>query len=92
MTDRRLDDSAVVRRLNSNVTHVAEVRGVWRAHFIKDYWAPTGSLKAACGVQIRATDVIMETGTKARCRACVHATGVTEQSPAVHEHLDTLVP
>lgn len=82
-----LNDSAVVRRVGSDKTHVARVDGVWRAHFIKDYWAPTGGAVAACGVRIQASGVIMATGTKVRCRTCVHLTGVTEQSPAVHERL-----
>lgn len=87
----RLDDSAVVRRVGSDKTHVARVGEAWRAHFIKDYWAPTGGATAACGVQIQASGVIMATGTKVRCRACVHLTGVTEQSPAVHERLSDVL-
>lgn len=95
MTDfPRLDDSAVVRRIASNMTHVAEVRSVRRGVMLGvGYWAPAlTSLRAACGVEIPTTAAIMQTGTTVRCRACVHLTGITEQSPAVHEKLGALLP
>ena len=31
--------------------------------------------------------IVMATGTKVRCRPCAHITGITEQSPSVHEKL-----
>jgi hypothetical protein len=83
-----LNDSAVVRRIGSNKTHVAELSEVRVAHFIKPYWAPAyRAISAACGVEIPTPSVIMATGTKVRCRTCVHLTGITEQSPAIHEKL-----
>lgn len=86
-----LNDSAVVRNLGSNKTHVAHVRGARTAWFIRPYWSPNelDQTVMACGVTFRRPIdvVIMRTGTKVRCRACVHATGVTEQSPSVHEKL-----
>lgn len=92
MEDRRLDDVAVVRRLKSETTHVTHVGAAWRAHLIVDYWAPVINAYAACGVQIPTMAAIMQTGTKVTCRACAHITGVTEQSPAVHEKLKGLLP
>lgn len=83
-------DGVVVRRLGSDRTHVARIGQVWRAHFVADYWAPVDGTQAACGVRIPEEGVIMRTGTKVRCRACAHLTGVTEQSPAVAEVLDAV--
>lgn len=92
MTEKRLDDSAVVRRIKSNTTHVADIGQVWRARMLgADYWAITGGARARCGVRLEATSVIMQTGTTVRCRACVHLTGLTKQSPAVHEKLDAFL-
>lgn len=85
---RTLDDTAVVRRVGSDKTHAAIIGGVWRARMIgRNYWAPVLGAQAACGVNIPPTGVIMATGAKTRCRACVHLTGITEQSPSVHERL-----
>lgn len=84
---RGLGESVVIRRLESETTHVAVVQEAWSTHFIKDYWAPVGGAVAACGVKIPPHGVIMMTGTQTRCRACVHLTGITEQSPAIHEIL-----
>lgn len=83
----RLDDSVVLRRIGSEKTHVAEVGAVTVDSFIKPYWAPTIGATAACGVDMPLNSVVMATGTKVRCRACVHITGITEQSPVVHERL-----
>lgn len=87
----RLDDSAVVRRFGSGVTHVAKIGPVERAHLIADYWALGDEVVAACGVRVKALDPIMHTGIKVTCRACAHVTGITEQSPAVHEKLEGLL-
>lgn len=85
----RLDDTVVVRRIASNMTHVADIGKVRRATMLGvSYWAPAlVSRRAVCGVEIPTTAVIMSTGTTVRCRACVHLTGLTEQSPSVHERL-----
>jgi hypothetical protein len=81
-----LNDSAVVRRPTSEMTHVAALGGVATCTFIRPYWG-TQAVTAACGVRIQAGSVIMATGTKTRCRACIHATGITEQPPSVREKL-----
>jgi hypothetical protein len=92
-TPPRLDQSAVVRRIASDMTHVARIGPVRRASFIEPYWAPAlYPHRAACGVQIPTTSVVMATGTVVRCRTCIHLTGITEQSPAIHERLDDLLP
>lgn len=83
----RLDDSAVVRRLGSKRTHVARVGAVSVELFIKPYWAAKLGAEAVCGVTLPYNAVIMATGTKVNCPACKGFSGITEQSPTVHEKL-----
>jgi hypothetical protein len=68
----------VVRNFGSDRTHVQDIASTYRAHaFGVDYTAPSAG-RAACGVRI-GDGVVMRSGSKVRCSACRHITGVTEQ-------------
>jgi hypothetical protein len=71
----------VVRNFGSDRTHVQDVTSTYQAHaFGVDYTAPSAG-RAACGVRI-GDGVVMQSGTKVRCTACKHVTGVTQQEAA----------
>lgn len=68
----------VVRRLASERTHVAR-EGEAETYSTKIFGVPYTRIdgQAACGVKID-DGVIMQPGTRVRCRACRHITGVEE--------------
>lgn len=74
----------VVRNLASGQTHVVTLPDEPEAlapftQFGKPYTGLAEDGVAACGVRLKFGAVVMQKGTKVRCRPCAHVTGVSEQ-------------
>jgi hypothetical protein len=61
-----------VRNMRSNMTHLTDVESTTAGvSFGVVYRKPPTDTKAFCGVAIR-DGVVMQPGTKVKCRACLH--------------------
>lgn len=72
---RRPTMREVVRKFKSSHTHLADIEMATAAlAFGKVYRKPPEDTVALCGVRIR-DGVVMQSGTKVKCRACHHLAG-----------------